>query len=240
MELHLLLTIFFILLTRVSNVYSIPENVVLYLLAPAEYKVELKNYQKILNEKTELKAEQSSISAQDQYAKWTKNNRRLEKMDKELSAKKTLIQSFKTVADQRTKYLKIALVTAPFFIVKFYYGKKLVYLFEEDHLSPMLPKPLQVVCTLGFVGVPMAIVKKVLSEILGKKTASTESAVLATSGVSLGIWIWALEKIISEIIFVYKNIFVKIDEPKTLNNPVEIVTKNPDVELIAPTSAELD
>ena len=52
-----------------------------------------KKYLAKVKERHELKEFNNSISAQDNYAKWTKNNRKLDSLDKEINNLKDEIQS---------------------------------------------------------------------------------------------------------------------------------------------------
>ncbi|KAH3901708.1 GET complex subunit GET1 SCDLUD_001480 [Saccharomycodes ludwigii] len=244
MDFHIYLTLLFIFIIRLTKHITVPESLITAIFAPSAYNVQLKEYNELLKQRRELNNEQNLLSAKDHYAKWTKNNRKLDKLNKEISSKgEQLLNMKNTFINNAGKY-KVILITLPFFFVKFYFGKRLVYSFNttdigtHNNIDKMFPKYFQVLCTVGWFGLPILFIKKFLLEIfgenstLGMKLAGNNNFLL-TSGVSLGIWIWALEKIIDEIEFVVQNLFVKIDKP-TIANDKEYTTS------AVPSTAELD
>lgn len=72
----------------------------------------------LLRQRTALLAEREGLSPQDQYAKWTKANRRLDKLDAELAALRTELGALQTAPSQIWGYL----LPVTYYLVKFWGG----------------------------------------------------------------------------------------------------------------------
>lgn len=157
-----------------------------------------KHYSRLLKEKLKLQEEQRSISAQDHYAKWTKNNRRMDNLDKELDSLKKKLREDTEAMGKRLRQLKLVALTLPFFVLKIWKGKNVVYYLPAQG---MFPKFIEGVWSNGWGHIaftPLKYLKK------GDSNVALENVEV---GVSLGIWCWAVLKVINTIEFVVKTLF---------------------------------
>lgn len=105
---------------------------------------------KAINEKTieagKINKERKSISAQDQYAKWTKLNRQFDKVNEEI---KTLTNDLASDKALITKYLTTViniLTSWPLWFSRFWYRKKVLF-----YLPPgLFPYPIERIFALPF------------------------------------------------------------------------------------------
>lgn len=72
----------------------------------------------LLTQRTKLLAERDALSPQDQYAKWTKANRKLDKLDEEISKVKSTLQ---TGSSQLKSKLK-TWVSGGYYLLKIFAG----------------------------------------------------------------------------------------------------------------------
>lgn len=165
----------------------------------------------------EIKKEQDTISAQDQYGKWTKLNRKLDV----INAKKASLNSKidQTTKENQAKVSKIEnfIIKYPFIALKMYYGKTLIFQFEhKSSISRILPDFLEQICTVGFTGIPITFIKMLLGFIRNDSNVS-EFGYKKGNGVSIGILFYCLESVISEFLGLFSNnVFSKVEMPNSL------------------------
>ena len=95
-----------------------------------------KTYREKLHEQKELTDINNSISAQDNYAKWTKNNRKLEKLSSELKELKEKMTVESRQLKKATGTIKLLTLKLPFLVLKLWKGKEIVYYLPSDKLFP--------------------------------------------------------------------------------------------------------
>lgn len=163
-----------------------------------------------LKEKNHLVEANNSISAQDNYAQWTKNNRKLDTLKKEIDQlKENLLEFNKTKLNQWNKLTKV-LITLPFLGFKLWKGKQIVYELPSNRCFPSV---INGVWHNGFLFVAMAPLNFLRFGSI-HQLAVTETFHF---GVSLGIWCWALNTVISTIEFIVNQLFLqeKVQTPST-------------------------
>lgn len=165
----------------------------------------------------EIKKEQDKISAQDQYGKWTKLNR---KLDDITAKKKTLTSKIEQTTkenDAKVKKIENFIIKYPFLGLKMYYGKTLIFQFEHKAaIARILPDFLEQICTVGFTGIPITFIKMLLSFIRNDSNIS-EFGYKKGNGVSIGILFYCLESVISEFLGLFSNnVFSRIEVPESL------------------------
>lgn len=166
-----------------------------------------------LKEQTVLVETNNSISAQDNYAQWTKNNRKLDQLKKEIGElKENLIQFNKSKISLWNKLNKLV-ITIPFLLFKLWKGKSIVYRLPSNQVFPSV---INGVWHNGFLFVALAPLNWIRHGTIHPQTLSTENNFISF-GVSLGIWCWALNTVISTIEFIVNQLFIrdKVIEPTT-------------------------
>ncbi|CAK9440420.1 uncharacterized protein LODBEIA_P45200 [Lodderomyces beijingensis] len=98
----------------------------------------IKLYNGKQNEIRGLTREQKAISAQDQYAKWTKLNRSLDKLKKEVQELSESIQSEKLKVDGLTSLLLSLLVTLPIWVMRIFCRKTALFYLRKGVLPDYL------------------------------------------------------------------------------------------------------
>ncbi|CCF58915.1 hypothetical protein KAFR_0F03190 [Kazachstania africana CBS 2517] len=163
-----------------------------------------REYNSKLRKQRQLIEENHSISAQDNYAKWTKNNRQLDKLKIELSELDSKIKLNSKNLHAIFHKLKLITLTLPFFVFKIWKGKEIVYYLPTNDTFPYL---ISGVWNNGW----LHLVLTPLNYILGRQTSMSTKV-----GVSFGIWIWALTNVISNIESLIKFLLFteKIEAPK--------------------------
>ena len=169
-----------------------------------QIRIASQKYAAIVKERKHLHDENQSISAQDNYARWTKNNRKLSKLDSDLES---LRQNLKQITDAQNgllKKLKLVGITIPFLILKLWKGKHIVYDLPSKDTYPVIISGVWSQGWLYLGLLPLNILRGIDS-----------SKKIANFGVSLGIWLWALQKTIDTIEFLLQQfLFQKeVDEP---------------------------
>nr|Q754R6.2 RecName: Full=Golgi to ER traffic protein 1; AltName: Full=Guided entry of tail-anchored proteins 1 [Eremothecium gossypii ATCC 10895] len=146
--------------------------------------------QQLIRERQELHQQQQSLSAQDHYAKWTKNNRRLDVLDRDIArVRKNYLESVEATKARLAK-LKLLVVTVPFTALKFYKGKLPVYALPKG----MFPRFIEGTLEHGWLYMALAP--------LNMKQFSEGASV----AVSLGIWLFALLRVLGAIEFVLETL----------------------------------
>lgn len=94
-------------------------------------------------ERRQTEIERNKISAQDQYAKWTKLNRKLTKLNDEITALSQTISSQQSTHISAISKGIMLLQNAPMYFVKFWYARTPVILFiQNTPYSWNIPFPL--------------------------------------------------------------------------------------------------
>lgn len=155
-------------------------------------------YRRLLAEHQELATLNKSISAQDDYARWTKNNRKLTQMDNELKRLKEQLASATAQNKQILGKLRLVSLTLPFLALKVWKGKHVVYYLPN---SKVFPKVISSVWSQGW----MYLALSPLRFLTGKSVIAASATEV---GVSLGIWIWALQRVIDTLEFVVKQLLL--------------------------------
>lgn len=137
----------------------------------------------LMRQRGDLILAQKEISAQDEYAKWTKNNRALDKINKQIEEEKKALLAQVDGTKATLKKFKLAAITVPFTFLKFYKGKMPIYELPKG----IFPNYLQGLMQHGWIYVPLGP--------LNLKKVSEG----ATVTVSLGIWLFALLKVVSTL-----------------------------------------
>ncbi|QHS73304.1 GET complex subunit GET1 [Saccharomyces paradoxus] len=168
-----------------------------------------KKYLAKIKERHELKEFNNSISAQDNYAKWTKNNRKLDSLDKEINNLKDGIQSENKAFQAHLHKLKLLTLTVPFFVFKIVYGKTPIYQLSSS-TSTLFPTFVSGVWSQGWLYVilhPLRTISQKWHIMEGKFGVSKFDGV-ALQSVSLGIWVWALMNVLNGIEFIVNQLFL--------------------------------
>ncbi|AET40566.1 GET complex subunit GET1 Ecym_6183 [Eremothecium cymbalariae DBVPG len=140
----------------------------------------------LIRERQDLHLKQQKLSAQDHYAQWTKNNRKLDTLDRDVEqAKKDYLEGIKSTKSKLAK-LKFLLVTAPFTFLKFYKGK----IHVSSVPKGMFPRVIEGTLEHGWLYVALAPIQS--------KQISEGAFVM----VSLGIWLFALLKVLDACEFI--------------------------------------
>lgn len=174
----------------------------------------------------ELQAANRLVSAQDDYARWTKNNRRLTQLEKELNSLK---QQFNDASGKNKHILgrlRLLTLTVPFLALKMWKGKHIVYNLPRPDI---FPKFLSGLWSQGWLYLGLAPLRMLTSR-------SVSTSTLTEAGVSLGIWIWALQRVIETIEFLVKQILLN---PVVVQPPMT-ATKQDKIHEITDDDVELD
>lgn len=166
-------------------------------------------YSRLLLERQGLREENGSISAQDNYARWTKNNRKLGEMEKKLDAIRGKLQESNASSKKFFGSVKLIGLTIPFWILKIWQRNYLVYHLPKQDLFPKL---LSGVWARGWLYLALGPL-----QYLRNGALSIQDHV--SLGVSLGIWIWALQTTISTIEFLVRQLILT----KAVNAPPQNV-----------------
>lgn len=176
-------------------------------LALPNIRVAGEKYERKLQEHQKLAAANRSISAQDDYARWTKNNRKLTQLEKELKSLKEEVSKAGAQNKQLLGKLKLLSLTLPFLALKLWKGKHVVYYLPK---ADVFPKVMSGVWTQGWFYLalmPLRLFKK----------QSVATASVTDVGVSLGIWLWALQRVIDTVEFLIKQLLLTpvVEQPLT-------------------------
>lgn len=165
-----------------------------------------------LKEQTSLIETNNSISAQDNYAQWTKNNRKLDKLKQEISElKENLLQFNRNKISQWNKLTKIG-ITLPFILFKLWKGKQIVYVLPSNKIFPSM---INGILNNGFLFLVLGPLNWLRHGHVHHNVLSSDKMVeenVLSFGVSLGIWCWALNTVISTVEFIINQLFLKQKE----------------------------
>lgn len=155
-------------------------------------------YRQVLAEHQKLAASNRAVSAQDDYARWTKNNRKLTQMENELKRLKEQLAAATAQNKQMLGKLRLVSLTLPFLALKLWKGKHVVFYLPK---SNVFPKVISGVWSQGWLYLALAPLKL----ITGKSVVTASTAEV---GVSLGIWLWALQRVIDTLEFLLKQLLL--------------------------------
>lgn len=187
-----------------------------------------------LREQAKLIEVNNSISAQDNYAQWTKNNRKLDKLKKEINElREKLLQFNKSKINQWNKLTKIC-ITIPFILFKLWKGKQIVYNLPSNKIFPSM---INGILHNGFLFVVLGPLNWLrygtmhsnIQSSLSPEEKSEEN--ILSFGVSLGIWCWALNTVISTVEFIINQLFITQKmapppPPKTASSSITSTNNN--------------
>lgn len=175
----------------------------------------------LIKERKHIRDENKSMSAQDNYAKWTKNNRKLDKLDKEIDDLANQMKANNEKLKGGLKKLKLVLITVPFLLFKLWKGKHIVYNLPDHQMFPQLIAGVWSQGWLFLALLPLQIAKKML--LSSKSAVEIETATIPHLGISLGIWLWALERVSSNIEFLIKQFMTNnVQRPASENLEINV------------------
>lgn len=117
-------------------------------------------------ELVKINKERKSISAQDQYARWTKLNRQFDKLSTEVNSLADEVSSEKAAVTKATGLAIMAVTTAPIWFSRFFYRKMTLFYFTPG----ILPYPVEWCLALPFVktgGVGLTVWMFAINSVLG-------------------------------------------------------------------------
>lgn len=80
----------------------------------------------LINQRREIEIERNKLSAQDNYARWTKLNRRLDKLDIEIQSISSQIKSSNVTSTATISTIVTILLSSPQWILRLFYAKTAV------------------------------------------------------------------------------------------------------------------
>ena len=107
----------------------------------------IKTYNSKQHELHETNRQKRAISAQDEYAKWTKLNRQADKLSAELQKLNQEIQQQKSSIDKASNALILVLTTLPIWIARVFYRKTHLFYIRQG----IFPKYVEWVLALPFL-----------------------------------------------------------------------------------------
>lgn len=141
----------------------------------------------LIDQKQKLQLEQQHISAQDQYSKWTKNNRKLESLEKQIQSAKDEYLTSMDVTKSRLRKLKLLGITLPSTFLKFYKSKLQIFTISKG----IFPSLVEGILEHGWLYVVLGPLKW---KSIGEGTMIT---------VSLGTWMFAFLHVLSTLEFIF-------------------------------------
>ncbi|CAI4062010.1 hypothetical protein SKDZ_07G2330 [Saccharomyces kudriavzevii ZP591] len=199
--------VFFVVITKFLQYTAKYHDKWIANLAPAN---ELsKKYFNKMKERHELKELNNTISAQDNYAKWTKNNRKLDSLDREINDLKNEIKSQNKAFQGNLQKLRLLALTVPFFVFKIVYGKTPIYKLSSS-TSTLFPTFVTGVWSQGWFYVVLHPLRTISQRwhIMEGKFGTAKFDAVTLQSVSLGIWVWALMNVINGIEFIVNQLFL--------------------------------
>ncbi|KAG0675681.1 GET complex subunit get1 [Pichia californica] len=88
----------------------------------------------LMKESRSIESERNKLSAQDHYAKWTKLNRKLDKLNDEIKLLSKNIQSSQLVKVGKISSILLFLEKIPLYFIRFWYSRTPVILIESNSL----------------------------------------------------------------------------------------------------------
>lgn len=97
-------------------------------------KSQMKKLNELIKESRTIELERNKISAQDHYAKWTKLNRKLDKLNDEIKLLSKNIQSSQSTQVNKISSIFLFLEKIPLYFIRFWYSRTPVILIESSQL----------------------------------------------------------------------------------------------------------
>ncbi|CCE65297.1 hypothetical protein TPHA_0K01640 [Tetrapisispora phaffii CBS 4417] len=190
------------------------------------------NLRKLIKERKAIYEENRAVSAQDNYARWTKNNRKISKLDKDIEQSKAALKNASSKQEHLLKRVKLIALTLPFLALKLLKGKTIVYDLPANDMFPMI---MNGILTKGLLYIPLLPLNIVRGVDPNKD--------LVTAGVSLSVWLMGFTKVIDTVEFIINQLFLMpaVPEPKHEKNTTKEKELEPkEIEELKTTEAELD
>ena len=153
--------------------------------------------QELVGKRRELHGEQRAISAQDEYARWTKLNRQISQLDAKIKQTQEQLEETRKVGEKHLGTLRLVFFTAPALVLRFWKGKLPVYMLP----SGMFPRAVEAVLSQGWAAAALAPVRYVWAP-------SVVQPLQLETPVCLAIWLWALTRVLDTIEFVVRSLCV--------------------------------
>ncbi|CCK70075.1 GET complex subunit GET1 KNAG_0D03290 [Huiozyma naganishii CBS 8797] len=187
-------TLLFVVLGKVFQFYpNVVDAICARIFGPANARA-VRELRTSLAEYAALKEKNMGVSAQDEYTKWTLNNRKLDKLNKRIDSLKQEVRSANDGRASRFKHAKLVLLTVPFTLFKLWFGKHVVYTLRSPKYFPSL---VRAVWDQGFLFYAM----------LPLQWLKGRSVAMGHVNVSLGVWCWALSSVLATVEFVVKTLW---------------------------------
>lgn len=148
-------------------------------------------HSELVAKRFQLRKENNKISAQDEYARWTKNNRKLEALDRDIATAKNELEEHRKQVASLGRRLRTLMITMPLLVLRVWRGKHIV--FELPHAC-MFPNVVSHVLARGWLALALIPLDYVRPQV-------SSSNVKLQGAVSLGIWVWALNNVITTVDF---------------------------------------
>lgn len=158
----------------------------------------INEYAKLAKQRQELHTVNSKLSAQDDYAKWTKNNRNLSKLDKQLNDMSVKIKSLDANRSHILKRVKLVALTLPLIAIKLLHGKKIVYSMDDTTVFPQLVGG---IWEKGFMSAALLPLHLWQNNFTLERKEGTV--------ICLGIYLWALSNFLSNLEFIFETVVTK-------------------------------
>lgn len=92
----------------------------------------IKNLAELSKERRHIELERNKLSAQDHYAKWTRLNRKLTKLDDEITELSQSISSHQSIHINTISKVLTIIQKAPMYIIRFWYARTPVIIFLQN------------------------------------------------------------------------------------------------------------
>ncbi|SCU92746.1 LAME_0F01310g1_1 [Lachancea meyersii CBS 8951] len=142
-----------------------------------------------------LKTEQRSISAQDEYARWTKLNRQILQLETQVKDAQQQLKQMRQTGEKSLSRLRLVMLTAPLLLLRFWKGKTVVFSVPQG----MFPRFVETVLSQGWAAMALAPVRYVWAP-------GAFKPLQIETPVCLGIWIWALTRVLDTVEFVARSL----------------------------------
>ncbi|SCU93720.1 LADA_0G04566g1_1 [Lachancea dasiensis] len=153
--------------------------------------------QDIARRRHSLQQQQRSISAQDEYAKWTKLNRQIAQLDGQLGVAQAELKQTRQAGEKALSRLRLVVLTAPLLLLRFWKGKVSVFSLPQG----MFPRAVETIMSQGWAAIAMAPARYVWAP-------GPMKPLQLETPVCLGILIWALSRVLDTLEFVAASLAV--------------------------------
>ena len=153
--------------------------------------------------------ESNKISAQDEYAKWTKLNRKVDKLEADIKTANLGLQAQKASVAKAVGIALMLVTTVPLWVSRIWFRKTVLFYLPVG----ALPRPVELLLTFPFL--------------------------LHSGGIRLTAWIFCTGKVISNVIFMVKFVLSAAPEaPEAETEADKTETKTGIKETIKPVQAQ--